>query len=107
VPGRGALFPPRQKLLGAITSRGPSRESYTPSQKSGDWPEAPEAHNSPLWRLTNAAVTGEVRVSSHISQAPTANQPSTRESAGDLGQNNWTTESRPNRRNEKMPRAVP
>jgi hypothetical protein len=43
VPGKELHSPPRQKLLGTVTSRGPSRKSYTPSQKSSDWPEAPEA----------------------------------------------------------------
>ena len=43
MPREELYSPPRQKLLGAITSRGPSRKSYTPSKKSSDWPEAPEA----------------------------------------------------------------
>src|SRR5487761_163851 len=43
VPGEELYSPPLQKLLGAITSREPSRKSYTPSQKSSDWREAPEA----------------------------------------------------------------
>jgi hypothetical protein len=33
VPRRGVRFPSRAELLGAITSHGPSRESYTPLRK--------------------------------------------------------------------------
>ena len=33
-PRRGVASPPGQELLGVITSRGPSRESYNPSRKS-------------------------------------------------------------------------
>src|SRR6266853_2067257 len=41
-PQRGVDSPPGQELLGVITSRGPSRESYSPSRKSRGWPaEAP------------------------------------------------------------------
>src|ERR1700688_464506 len=38
VPWRGVCSSPGRELLGVITSRGPSRESYTPSRKSRGWP---------------------------------------------------------------------
>ena len=38
MPRRGEYSPPGPELLGVITSRGPSRESYTPSRKSRGWP---------------------------------------------------------------------
>jgi len=37
-PGEDFHSPPEQELLGAITSHGPSRESYTPAKESSDWP---------------------------------------------------------------------
>jgi hypothetical protein len=38
VPRRGVCSPPGPELLGVITSRGPSRESYRSSRKSRGWP---------------------------------------------------------------------
>ena len=38
MPRRGGYSPPGPELLGVITSRGFSRESYTPSRKSRGWP---------------------------------------------------------------------
>jgi hypothetical protein len=38
VPRRGVGSPPGPELLGVVTSHEPSRESYTPAQKSSDSP---------------------------------------------------------------------
>src|SRR5438477_5491728 len=50
-PRRGVASPPGQELLGVITSHGPSRESYSPQQKSRGWPAeaiAPPAADAEL-----------------------------------------------------------
>src|SRR5580704_16236974 len=50
-PRRGVASPPGQELLGVITSHGPSRESYSPQQKSRGWPaeaKGPQAADAEL-----------------------------------------------------------
>ncbi len=51
MPRRGGYSPPGPELLGVITSRGPSRESYTPTRKSRGRPTeaiAPSAAEAAL-----------------------------------------------------------
>jgi len=72
VPRRGAYSPPGPELLGVITSRGPSRESYTPSRKSRGWPAEAIAPSAADARLS---AEGMRAAFSSVAGAPAVLQP--------------------------------